>query len=1290
MQNHKILWSLLVVAMVLVTAHGAMATYPGGFLHGYKFDSDGRDVNGTANLTNIGGVAFTGGSHLYYGNAAGPFGAGQVLSAYSNLDISGSTLSGFFTVSLWVKPSSLPASATQVFLFFHETTLGGNKANALFLYNISGQQQIVANCGAAAGNVEYNVSLSLNDWHSLALVKDDTLTCLLYVDGILAATNPAGPAGDGYDYVDFGAYDFLQPSPILGFDGQLDSVYVYDRGLNASEILDINNSNGEFDVIPHVYNVYVNDSLMGYSLTGATFTIGGSSNITDKNGFSTVTLNSENYNASYNITMNGYVTATGSMSSGTTTFYLVPASTLVTGVTVFTPYIVDSFDRPDNETVGNGWSQSQSLGNVTITDNRLNFSTSGASADVKLYRTINYTQFNYLSFSIERQPTSNPSNSGLGIYWRSGLAGPVLYYQDFTDNNDVRAYVGSPGNFQTIGNITVFAPHLIEYYFNKTTNNTVDLYIDGVFNQTTYASSGGVDFNTIDTFLDQFGSASAGTEMIDNILLGNFTPPPLFAGVPNVTSPTSNQIVRGTSVNVTLGSRESNERINVLVNTVNVVANNTNTSMLSFVVDVPVGNVNVTVRSDDVSGSGGVSSVIVPIRVSNLGTVSNVVMSKSAYWVPTESPVVNFSLSSFDGYVRPTVRLRLKNGTVVSEYSVNIPVVTIGPLGTQVNNINLLQWGQTFIAEGDTISALDSQSDNGAGYEIRQGHGYLGTLVASGSLPSSFVGVHLIPGQEYTFMTNVSGSTYSTGYVFNQYSGGNLLAGGIDYAGLDSSSFMIAFESHANFSIVFPSSIVQSYSAATFEVVVNDTLFQETNESSTVALDAMLQPYVIAPVAGSQVNGQFAVAVSRASGGLSSPIYAVESNMTGSWVVLNISNVASAPVTPVDVVSNWNPQYGGGGNEFCHMTFHLSEPLLIHSFYVIVQQNAPPSSGTLLVDGAIYNYVNNVAMIEKIFNAGDHTFDFGTNSYHSTATSPADSRFVWTSYCNNKVGGVSQVNYSTLGDLVNLTVDPGQIEEAFNVRVKANDSYVVSNYSTSGQLQLVLNPQLSSQICAALTYPNEEDLPVQAVVPVNFSVLAPLGFSSPVTDVRMVLGGTTSTNGACSYVQVDSMHRNYSCNVSMHYYYSAGSYGLNVTYTDGVRVVNAYQSGVCTYGSLMASVQSGSVVSFPTASPGISNAQSTPAIVIRNTGNTPLLISVLGYSLTGRSQSSVKLDANSFKVGPTFGSSVTLSDAVETNVTTLNSGLGSNTSLYFWLSMPANQMVQDYFSASPWLIVRTG
>jgi Concanavalin A-like lectin/glucanases superfamily len=242
----------------------------------------------------------------------------------------------------------------------------------------------------------------------------------------------------------------------------------------------------------------------------------------------------------------------------------------------------------------------------------------------------------------------------------------------------------------------------------------------------------------------------------------------------------------------------------------------------------------------------------------------------------------------------------------------------------------------------------------------------------------------------------------------------------------------------------------------------------------------------------------------------------------------------------------------------------------------------------------------------------------------------------------------------------------------------------------TGAFYAVLGPLLSDVTCNALTYPVEYDEPSPAVIQVNFTVLVPQTFVTESSTVTLSLDGDYYA-AACGYSVVSSSERDYICNVTMHYWYGAGDYDRNVTYVnDGLTAVDL-GSAACTYGQLVASQRMTNTVGFSDAAPGLEDVQSDNAVVILNTGNVPINLSMVAYNLSGVKLPSAELDAADFKVGSTLGTSVQLQHGVEKNLSiTISPGDESDADVWLWLSMPSDQVLQDYVTITSWQVISTG
>lgn len=578
----------------------------------------------------------------------------------------------------------------------------------------------------------------------------------------------------------------------------------------------------------------------------------------------------------------------------------------------------------------------------------------------------------------------------------------------------------------------------------------------------------------------------------------------------------------------------------------------------TFLVNVPAGDQKIYVGAGDISGNGTINWVSIPIRVSNLGSVQNLSAGKSVYWVTNESPVVSFGYSG-EAYTTPVVSVSLKNGSTVVQTktpeNVQQVVQTYGPGNIGSSNYNA---GQDFIARGDVLVNVTGQ---GGAWDLFEGVGTGGTKLVAAQPMSAILNVPLVYGNAYTLYFANGGSDWAS-YQFSSWTP-NPYADGCGYNGGRRCDFdvpmVFTFKNSTQFTTTF-TGLNTSYETATFEAIVNDTLFAEMSLSSEVVLDALTQPVVILP--STVQNGPFNVTWSSANNGIGSVAYVLEKTYDGG---VNWSSVASE------------------------------------------------------------------------LSASPYLFSPSIES--------------------------SQVKF----------------------RVQANDSYVMTEYGVGPQFEILLSPELSGQACPVLTYPNAGDAPVVTEMPVNFTVYAPLGFSSPSEVVGIQYNGTNHIAGVvCSYNETDSQHRTYNCTVPVKYFYLPGLYALNVTYTDGVKSVSILSSSICEVGSVYSHSVSEMYVTFPGAGPGIVNAPSGQSLILKNLGNVPLNVSLNGTDLIGVQNPSYVLPASSFKAGEALNTSVNMSNGVAVPLSVLPVGEGSEKTFFMWASIPSSLLPQSYHSVNPW------
>ena len=230
---------------------------------------------------------------------------------------------------------------------------------------------------------------------------------------------------------------------------------------------------------------------------------------------------------------------------------------------------------------------------------------------------------------------------------------------------------------------------------------------------------------------------------------------------------------------------------------------------------------------------------------------------------------------------------------------------------------------------------------------------------------------------------------------------------------------------------------------------------------------------------------------------------------------------------------------------------------------------------------------------------------------------------------------------------------------------------------------------VSTIACSPLVYPNENNQPETAVIQVNYTVVDDRGIANESQSTHLELGSNefpavcTTTGG--------SLTRDYVCNVSMQFHYAPGAYDVIVNYTSNNDTVIATLPNSCTYGELVASQRQTSNVGFSDAAPGFSNVRSDEPVILRNTGNVALNLSMTAYHLNGVSTPAVKLLASYFKAGTVLGSAQTLTHDASVDLgVQLTPGASSEEDIYIWLSMPSTIAAQDYTTSQSWVVEASG
>ncbi len=137
--------------------------------------------------------------------------------------------SDYTTISFWVNPTSLPASG-EVYLMSN----GGWQERWKISLPSHGKPVFTTHATACCSDMDSGTPLVVGQWTHVAVVHDGT-SDLMYFNGALvnqkatagALNKTKHPLGIGFDPIDFAGF----------FDGSIDDVQIYNKGLSAAEIL---------------------------------------------------------------------------------------------------------------------------------------------------------------------------------------------------------------------------------------------------------------------------------------------------------------------------------------------------------------------------------------------------------------------------------------------------------------------------------------------------------------------------------------------------------------------------------------------------------------------------------------------------------------------------------------------------------------------------------------------------------------------------------------------------------------------------------------------------------------------------------------------------------------------------------------------------------------------------------------------------------------------------------------------------------------------------------------------
>jgi len=324
MANHKqyILFALLFVCLVLPSVSAYFGNnLDNGLISGWNMEKD----YGTTNVLNVvnasaNGTLTTSGqwnSNGIIGNATSYDGVSQIMDSPFYLPVGNLSKS----VSIWVNITD----TGQGQAFFS----GGSELNSQFFslfYDYSGgaADDLYFFCYNHDFKVLNNGVLTTGVWHNFVVTYDQaTANTTVYYDGVPVASNVFNLNTGNADEFIIGKYDST------GFmNGRADEVYVWNRALNQSEVMQVYTQNNTLPPIvpPTAPNITINSPLP-QTYTNGTITI----NITSTGTYTWFNVNGTNQ--TYTIPFDAYFsdgaytlfafTNNTNGTASTTTFFIV-------------------------------------------------------------------------------------------------------------------------------------------------------------------------------------------------------------------------------------------------------------------------------------------------------------------------------------------------------------------------------------------------------------------------------------------------------------------------------------------------------------------------------------------------------------------------------------------------------------------------------------------------------------------------------------------------------------------------------------------------------------------------------------------------------------------------------------------------------------------------------------------------------------------------------------------------------------------------------------------------------
>ena len=248
-------YSLL--AMLIMFASISFAQIPvNGLIAGYPFNGNANDISGYGNNGTVSGATLTT-DRFGNSNSAYSFnGSSNYITLGQNAQIN--NLANDFSVSYWIYLAQVASSNESVITSF--STYMSSTWRFLSRINTSINFDYIG--GTVWQYTDYATTLATNTWYNVVFTRIGGTTSL-YLNGSLVATGnlstsamptPASPAANtviGYNVASNSEY----------FNGKIDDVYFYDRGLYTTEVGQLYSSTTCMQTVNDTVNQTVYDTV---------------------------------------------------------------------------------------------------------------------------------------------------------------------------------------------------------------------------------------------------------------------------------------------------------------------------------------------------------------------------------------------------------------------------------------------------------------------------------------------------------------------------------------------------------------------------------------------------------------------------------------------------------------------------------------------------------------------------------------------------------------------------------------------------------------------------------------------------------------------------------------------------------------------------------------------------------------------------------------------------------------------------------------------------------------------